>query len=169
MCGPEPLAHFFAWYSRTFDLGPADRFTVLSGLAHDPLLRDVLLPMWCGASSYLPSQDLLLDARQLQAWVAAVAPTVVHLTPQMARLLTTGEQAPAIPSIRLVCVGGDVLTDADVAALRRLAHQDVSITEAGRTGPVHQDVGVTEGGGPGSAPRERVAREAGTDERPGRR
>src|SRR5205823_4297313 len=34
-----PLAHFLDWQARRFAIAPADRVSVLSGLAHDPLLR----------------------------------------------------------------------------------------------------------------------------------
>ncbi len=120
--GPEPLAHFFDWYARTFEVGPSDRVAVLSGLAHDPLLRDLLLPVWCGASSHLPPPELLVDPQRLRGWLAQAAVTVVHLTPQMVRLIASGADAAVpLPAIRLVSVGGDIFTDADVAALRRLA------------------------------------------------
>ncbi|HEU0052513.1 MAG TPA: condensation domain-containing protein, partial [Longimicrobium sp.] len=33
----RPLAHFFGWYAREFGLSAGDRFSLLSGLAHDPL------------------------------------------------------------------------------------------------------------------------------------
>jgi DNA-binding transcriptional MerR regulator len=98
------------------------------------------------------------------------------------RLLVYGEHVRAIARAEIAgvpagdpaaaveyAVLGTAIYEPVLAALRWLAHQDVSITEAGRPGPAHQDVGVTEGGGPGPVPRERTAREAGTDERPGRR
>ena len=34
-----------------------DRVSVLSGLAHDPLLRDVLMPLWSGATVCIPGED----------------------------------------------------------------------------------------------------------------
>lgn len=38
-----PLAHFIEWQIDTFKLTRTDRFSMLSGLAHDPLLRDILI------------------------------------------------------------------------------------------------------------------------------
>lgn len=34
------LTHFFPWMSERFGLGPEARFTMLSGIAHDPIQRD---------------------------------------------------------------------------------------------------------------------------------
>lgn len=42
------LTHFFPWMGERFELGPESRFTMLSGIAHDPIQRD-------STSSPLPS------------------------------------------------------------------------------------------------------------------
>ena len=34
------LTHFFPWMGETFGLGPQSKFTMLSGIAHDPIQRD---------------------------------------------------------------------------------------------------------------------------------
>jgi L-2-aminoadipate reductase len=34
------LTHFFPWMSERFGLGKDERFTMLSGIAHDPIQRD---------------------------------------------------------------------------------------------------------------------------------
>ena len=34
------LTHFFPWMSERFQLGPDAKFTMLSGIAHDPIQRD---------------------------------------------------------------------------------------------------------------------------------
>jgi non-ribosomal peptide synthetase component F len=45
-----PLSHFLDWHTRHFGLEERDRFSLLSGLSHDPLLRDVFTPLWLGAT-----------------------------------------------------------------------------------------------------------------------
>ncbi|WP_242454354.1 non-ribosomal peptide synthetase [Bailinhaonella thermotolerans] len=119
---PErPLAHFLAWYPREFGLGPRDRFAMLSGLAHDPLLRDVFTPLALGAALCVPPQDLLRDPARLLAWLRAEEITVAHLTPQLARLLYGVPGAAPLPRLRLAALAGDRLFEADAARLRRLA------------------------------------------------
>ncbi|MEV4531428.1 amino acid adenylation domain-containing protein [Streptosporangium sp. NPDC049304] len=116
--GEGPLAHFVAWYAATFAVTPADRFALLSGLAHDPALRDVFVPLATGARLCVPEGELLRDPVRLVAWLREHRVTVVHLTPQLARMLCgTGAM---LPGVRLVATGGDRLTHADAARLRRL-------------------------------------------------
>ncbi|WP_440064956.1 amino acid adenylation domain-containing protein [Streptosporangium sp. OZ121] len=116
--GEGPLAHFVAWYAATFAVTPADRFALLSGLAHDPALRDVFVPLATGARLCVPERELLRDPVRLVAWLREHRVTVLHLTPQLARMLCgTGA---TLPEVRLVATGGDRLTHADAARLRRL-------------------------------------------------
>ena len=39
--GHAPLVHFVGWHAAQHGLTGEDRFSMLSGLSHDPLLRDV--------------------------------------------------------------------------------------------------------------------------------
>ena len=67
--GPHaPLPHFLAWHCGSFGLGEADRFSLLSGLAHDPLLRDLFTPLWSGGTLCIPTgSDFDLITRSLAA------------------------------------------------------------------------------------------------------
>src|SRR5205085_502332 len=49
----EPVLRFLRWYPETFALTARDRFAVLAGLGHDPLLRELLLPLTFGATACL--------------------------------------------------------------------------------------------------------------------
>ena len=48
------LTHFTPWLAERFAIGADDRFSLLSGLAHDPLHRDVFTPLQLGASVVAP-------------------------------------------------------------------------------------------------------------------
>lgn len=116
--GEGPLAHFVHWYAVTFGVTPADRFALLSGPAHDPALRDLFVPLATGARLCVPERELVRDPVRLAAWLREHRVTVLHLTPQLARMLCgTGG---VLPQVRLVATGGDRLTRADAVRLRRL-------------------------------------------------
>jgi amino acid adenylation domain-containing protein len=118
----EPVAHFLDWYAQTFALGPADRFALLAGLSHDPLLRDVLTPAWVGAELHVPEPGVHGAPVRLVRWLRDRAITVAHLTPALGRLLAEAARAvPDLPALRLVALGGDLLLRADVDALAALA------------------------------------------------
>jgi amino acid adenylation domain-containing protein len=117
----RPLRHFLAWHAATFNLTAADRFSMLSGLAHDPLLRDVLTPIWIGATLVVPDAEVLRNAAALAAWTDDRAVTVAHLTPQHARLIAAGAADGRLSRLRHVFFAGDVLTAPVLAAVRRVA------------------------------------------------
>ncbi len=114
------LTHFYPWMSEAFELGPDDRFSLLSGLAHDPLHRDVFTPLWLGASVVIPDPERMGEPGWLSAWMARMGVTVAHLTPAMGRLLTSPPASP-MPALRRAFFVGDVLTRRDVERLRTLA------------------------------------------------
>ncbi len=119
-----PLTHFFEWHGRRWGLGPDERFSALSGLAHDPLLRDVLGALWLGATVCLPDTERLGYAGYLAQWMRRLDISVSHLTPAMAELLAgaePGEAVAPLPALRHVFCGGDVLRAATVETLRVLA------------------------------------------------
>ncbi|WP_454717485.1 non-ribosomal peptide synthetase [Caulobacter segnis] len=128
----RPLVNFVGWQARTFDLGAPDRFTLLSGLSHDPVLRDVFTPLSLGASLHIPDQATLTAPGGLATWFAAVRPTAAHMTPPLGQLLTAGK-APALPDLRYVFWGGDVLRRSLVDAVSAIAPEVESVNFYGAT------------------------------------
>jgi amino acid adenylation domain-containing protein len=114
----RPVLSFLDWYRQRFGLGPEDRFALLSGLAHDPLLRDLLTPLVLGARLAVPSPDLLAEPSALRAWLAAEGVTVLHLTPSLADFLFRDAPPAALPAVRLALFGGELLTWAQAARFR---------------------------------------------------
>jgi amino acid adenylation domain-containing protein len=118
----RPLSHFLKWHCQTFDLNQSDRFSLLSGLSHDPLLRDIFTPLSLGATLCIPKQQDIEIPGQLAEWMRQQEVSIAHLTPAMGQLLTETLSATSkIPSLRYVFFGGDVLTKHDVAKVRQLA------------------------------------------------
>jgi amino acid adenylation domain-containing protein len=109
-CSHVPLRHFVGWHSSTFGFTAEDRFTMLSGLSHDPLLRDIFTPLSVGATLAIPRQATITQPGALRSWCAQVRATVTHLTPAMGQLLAAGaSQAPSLPWLRYMFWGGDKL------------------------------------------------------------
>ncbi|WP_420124962.1 non-ribosomal peptide synthase/polyketide synthase [Longimicrobium sp.] len=129
----RPLAHFFGWYARELGIGTADRFSLLSGLAHDPLLRDVFAPLAVGGSIAIPDPGQVGTPGWLAGWMADQGITVAHLTPAMAQVLATGAGDTRLPALRLACFGGDVLRAADVERLRAAAPNAEAVNFYGAT------------------------------------
>jgi amino acid adenylation domain-containing protein len=124
----RPFAHFLDWYLASFHVGADDRFAVLAGLAHDPLLRDVLVALCAGAVTHVPPAEAHGAPDRLLPWLHERAITVLHLTPQLGRVLVQAAEDAAgrgtpvtLGALRLVAFGGDVLREDDVARWRSLA------------------------------------------------
>ncbi|MFI0355761.1 amino acid adenylation domain-containing protein [Actinomadura sp. 9N407] len=116
----RPLARFVDWYTTTYGIGAGDRVALLSGLSHDPALRDMFVPLAAGARLCVPEQPMVRDPERLAGWLRAQHVTVAHLTPPSARLLCAAAAEP-ITGLRLIALAGDRLTEDDALRLAALA------------------------------------------------
>ncbi|KZV74202.1 alpha-aminoadipate reductase Lys1p [Peniophora sp. CONT] len=114
------LTHFFPWMGERFELGPQSKFTMLSGIAHDPIQRDMFTPLFFGAELHVPTSDDIGTPGRLAEWMADSSITVTHLTPAMGQLLSAQATRP-IPTLRNAFFVGDVLTKRDCTRLQALA------------------------------------------------
>ena len=140
-CSHRPLAHFVEWQARAYGLEPSDRFTLLSGLSHDPVLRDVFTPLSLGAQLVIPRQATLTDPGALAAWMQAVKATVAHITPPLGELLIAGARPQRLPGLRRLFWGGDLLPPALVRRVAAVAPACRQVNYYGAT-ETPQAVGV---------------------------
>jgi amino acid adenylation domain-containing protein len=136
----RPLSHFVDWHVREFGLKFSDRFTMLSGLAHDPLLRDVFTPLWLGATLCIPRADSMLSPAWLSGWMREQQISVAHLTPALGAVLsdpaggrTSDVAGTPVSELRYLFFGGDVLTPRDVARVLTVAPQAQCVNFYGTT------------------------------------
>ncbi|KAJ1971603.1 large subunit of alpha-aminoadipate reductase [Dimargaris xerosporica] len=126
------LTHFYPWMSREFGLSETDRFTMLSGIAHDPIQRDVFTPFFLGAELHIPTSEDIGIPGQLASWMAHHEVTVTHLTPAMGQLLSTNATTP-IPTLANAFFVGDLLTKRDCHRLQYLAENVTIVNMYGTT------------------------------------
>ena len=128
-----PLSHFIPWLEHTFDLRETDRFSMLSGLAFDPLQRDIYTPLQLGATLYIPTPEDITPGR-LATWIQRHAISVVHLTPALGDILTAASTRDTLlPSLRYAFFVGDVLTRQEVFKLHQMAPHIVVVNYYGTT------------------------------------
>ncbi len=115
------LSHFLPWRNKEFNFGASDRFSMLSGLCHDPLHRDIFTPLWLGATLCVPDSEII-GTPALARWMADEKVTIAHMTPPMAQLLDEAATPDfRMPSLRYAFFVGEELTRHVVDRLRRLA------------------------------------------------
>ena len=130
------LTLFAAWTQDMFGLNQSERFSMLSGLSHDPLQRDIFTPLQLGATISIPDPEDLADPPKLVRWFNEQKISVANLTPAMAQLLceTTWTTSPSqIRSLRYSFLIGDILTKHDVSRLKVLAPSVTCVNLYGST------------------------------------
>ncbi|MGB0383939.1 MAG: non-ribosomal peptide synthetase, partial [Ardenticatenaceae bacterium] len=125
-----PPAHFMAWHCRTFGFTESERFSMLSGLAHDIVLRDIFAPLSVGATLCIPHPDDFLPGR-ISAWMRENQITVAHLTPPTGHLISADEIS--FESLRYLFFGGDKLPTSLVERLHKLAPHVTCVNFYGAT------------------------------------
>lgn len=113
------LAYYFPWMAQRFNLGENDRITMLSGIAHDPIQRDIFTPLFLGAQLLVPHKDDIQNEK-LAEWMQKYGATVTHLTPAMGQILI-GNATAEFPKLQHAFFVGDILIKRDCKSLQRLA------------------------------------------------
>jgi L-aminoadipate-semialdehyde dehydrogenase len=121
-----------------FSIGAEDRFSLCSGIAHDPLQRDIFTPLFFGASVHIPTEEDIITPGQLGLWMLTHDISISCLTPAMGQLLTSQmdslqNASPPVQSLRAVFFVGDCLIKRDVNRLRQLAPNAIIINMYGST------------------------------------
>jgi non-ribosomal peptide synthetase component F/acyl carrier protein len=119
----ESVDAALAWYSQSFAPGPADRVAMLAGLGHDPLLRDILVPIRFGGTLIVPTPDIFSDPRMLLDLLAGQRITILHATPALLELVLAAHAASPelhLGDLRLVISAGAPLTAGLARRLRAL-------------------------------------------------
>ncbi|MDY6901445.1 MAG: amino acid adenylation domain-containing protein, partial [Cyanobacteriota bacterium] len=128
----RPLSHFLQWHCQTFGLNQSDKFSMLCGLSHDPLLRDIFTPLSLGATLYIPTQQDIYSPAKLIDWMVEQQISIAHLTPAMGQMLSA-ETKNNTKYLRYLFFGGDVLTKQDVEEITKLAPNATQVNFYGST------------------------------------
>jgi len=121
-----PISHFLRWHCQEFGFTELDRFSMLSGLSHDPLLRDIFTPLWLGATLCIPDTDEMLTPIKFRSWIRTQRISIAHMTPALGQILTekaSGQKSSQEKLLALhnVFFGGDILTEHHVKKIREIA------------------------------------------------
>ena len=132
-----PLTHFFPWQQQIYGFQGADHYSVLSGLSHDPLQREIFTPLWFGATMCIPSADERNLPGRLAVWMCQQDIHIAHFTPAMIQLLMQpapdGSLAGNIASLRYAFITGEAVTRHDIDSLHRMAPNVICVNSYGST------------------------------------
>lgn len=130
-----PLVHFIEWHTRQHSLSEDDCFSLLSGLGHDPVYRDVFTPLSIGAKVVIPAQATVVDPSALATWIHKHAISIIHLTPPLGKLIETGAKITEsrFDDLRYLFWGGDALSNTLYEQIRVIAPHAQSVNFYGTT------------------------------------
>lgn len=130
-----PLVHFIEWHAQCHSLSQDDRFSLLSGLGHDPVYRDVFTPLSIGAKVVIPAQSIVIDPFALAAWIQENEISIIHLTPPLGKLIETGAKPRRLElgALRYLFWGGEALSNTLYKQIRVVAPNAVSVNFYGTT------------------------------------
>lgn len=130
-----PLVHFVDWHAERHGFTSDERFSLLSGLGHDPVLRDVMTPLSVGATLCIPEQSLILDPARLVDWMNRERISVCHLTPALGELIAIGCEMrdDHLDHLKWLYFGGDVLSKKVSQRLRNVASRASQVNFYGAT------------------------------------
>ncbi len=129
-----PLVHFIEWHVKQHDFTQHDRFSFLSGLSHDPALRDIFTPLSIGASLHIPEQSTLFNPYKLSSWLSEQTISVVHLTPALGEIICTSAlKDKPLDRIRYFFWGGDTLNSKLSKRIFQIAPKSTQVNFYGTT------------------------------------
>ncbi len=110
LVGGSALFATLEWYAAEFQPCPDDRVALLAGLGHDPLLRDILIPLCSGGTVVVPPADMTRKPKALAAFLRESRITILHTTPGLLELILAGQEDGDLDELRLVVSAGAPLT-----------------------------------------------------------
>jgi acyl-coenzyme A synthetase/AMP-(fatty) acid ligase len=119
LVGDCALPAALEWYAAEFQPCPGDRVALLAGLGHDPLLRDILIPLCHGGTLVVPPSDLTRQPKALAAFLRERRITILHTTPGLLELILAGQEDGDLDQLRLVVSAGAPLTGGLARRLRQ--------------------------------------------------
>ena len=83
---------------------------MIAGLSHDPILRDIFLPLLTGGTLVIPTSEQLTAPSEIRDLIDNSETNVLHLTPSTGRLICIGAPPDQrLNSLRAIFWGGDSL------------------------------------------------------------
>ncbi len=118
------LTHYVRWQAKEFSITAADRFSQIAPLSFDFSLKEIFVPLICGARVCIADRNsVVVDPEKFMAWVDESGITVMSCVPTLVRSILQLPDSPAgdraFQSVRQVLISGDMLRWDDVLGWRR--------------------------------------------------
>lgn len=112
--GPHKvIVHLANFLVKEFNFGEKDRFSQLSSLSFDSSLRDIFIPLFCGATVCIPTEDVFTEPKKLLHWLDSEGITVIQCVPSIYNRIAQAayEEQPmvSLSSLQYIFQAGEAL------------------------------------------------------------
>lgn len=84
----KSLLHFISWEIDEFKVSNDIRVSQFTSPCHNPLLRDIFVPLCAGGTICIPdSKEKMLDSRYLARWIDESKINLIHCTPSLFKII----------------------------------------------------------------------------------
>lgn len=124
----KSLVHFLNWQQECFSVDDTDVIPWLAPIGFDVSLRDILLPLLCGATVAIPNEELRMNVPALLLWLKEIEATHIHCVPSLFRLFSqTLSDQKVLPKLRRIFLAGEPLFYNDVEDWRNTGNTHVEL------------------------------------------
>uniref|UniRef100_A6VYG1 AMP-dependent synthetase and ligase n=1 Tax=Marinomonas sp. (strain MWYL1) TaxID=400668 RepID=A6VYG1_MARMS len=104
------LNNFISWQSREFKVNETDRCSLLTNLSFDVSLRDILLPLYNGATLCIPQIETKNSGEELLTWMNTEKITIANIVPSLAsKWLDSCSSVKELTYMRITFFAGEPL------------------------------------------------------------
>ena len=118
----QSLVHYLSWQAKEFAVKQTDRFSQSAPLSFDFSLKELLVPLLCGARVCIADKTTVMNARQFIEWAHASRITVMCCVPTLLRSILQLQSLPSDQDtfryLRALLISGDMLRWEDVFGWR---------------------------------------------------
>ncbi|MCK5055224.1 MAG: amino acid adenylation domain-containing protein, partial [Candidatus Aminicenantes bacterium] len=109
------LAHFIRWEIKEFAVDEQVKVSQLTPPSFDPFLRDIFLPLLTGGTSCIPSNNTLMDIRELIRWIDENKITLIHTIPSLFKALSSEiNDSNCFHHLKYILLAGELLRGRDI-------------------------------------------------------
>src|SRR5687768_1264749 len=125
------LIHYLRWQVKEFSVTEEDRFSQTAPVSFDFSLKELLVPLLCGARVCIANRNKVMDARRFVEWVRERRITVMCCVPTLFRSILQLPGSPSdremFQSLRALLISGDMLRWEDVISWRERFGNDIPL------------------------------------------
>jgi len=125
------LIQYLQWQAKEFAVTENDRFSQSAPLSFDFSLKELLVPLLCGARVCIADRTTVMNPRKFVEWVHESRITLMCCVPTLLRsilqLAATPSDRDVFQSVRAVLISGDMLRWEDVAGWRERFGNEIAL------------------------------------------